>query len=139
MSSVERQRLTLKCGLIGFTDPSLISCQRFYPTSCRNGKDRPQALRVQVSHPRDRHVALCHPHYAGGPRLDCSDKAVHRVPVPYQGVWHVYAKTDELRELAFRCQERPPGESGHIELRQNNDCHVGHAGLGVAEYVVEGI
>ena len=40
MSSVERQRLTLKCGLIGFTDPSLISCQRFYPTSCRNGKDR---------------------------------------------------------------------------------------------------
>ena len=40
MSSVERQCLTLKCGLIGFTDPSLISCQRFYPTSCRNGKDR---------------------------------------------------------------------------------------------------
>ena len=30
----------LLCGLIGFTDESLIKCGRFYPSSCKNGSER---------------------------------------------------------------------------------------------------
>ena len=40
-SNIDKNNLTyLKCGLIGFTDSSLISCGRFYPSSCKNGQQR---------------------------------------------------------------------------------------------------
>ena len=39
-SSSSSSSCSLKCGLIGFTDSSLISCGRFYPSSCKNGKEK---------------------------------------------------------------------------------------------------
>ena len=41
--------------------------------------------------------------------------------------------------LPFIVKNALPRESGHVELQQNNDRHVGHAGLGAAKYVVERI